>query len=418
MLQLSPRENGDEDGADAYWAEMACKEGLAPVFDVWYERLEQHHDGDAAEQDDKDGDDDEAPDLHAQEAVVVLLPRDNGAKVNKVCQVEKQVDNVGNVRLLRLFAKPAVVREADSGSKAHEEIVYAEDTTRTGAEEREGKVKDEETLAINHVVLLGVADAAARNVADHEAVEGAKDALVEDDIDDKVEADVAGVAVVLDQVEREVDEGKGHAVVAARLGRQQISQMLGHALGEFALANHGRGQDGIGGGDTGGDNEGFEPVKRRNHPPDEEADEKPANGHDGHQQEDDGAPVLLHVKLGQFDADGKTLDDENDARELDGDDINAAPGPRVDEIGGMGSEDDAAEGGDGGLANVHALLDNGRAQHEERGEAAEDNVDQVRLGDVEVVPRHGGGRLRVSRRGGRGSAAAVFESVLFVSQPK
>ena len=239
-------------------------------------------------------------------------------------------------------------------------------------------------------MLLGVADAAARNIANHEAVKGPKDALVEDHVDDEVEADLAGVAVVLYQVQREVDEGKGHAVVAAGLGGQQVSQMLGHALGELALADDGRGQDGIGGGDAGGDDKRVEPGERRDHPPDEEADNQPAKGHDGHEQEDDGAPVPFHVEFGQFDADGEALDDEDDARELNGDDVDAAPGPGIDQVGGMRPEDDAADGGNGGLTNVHALLDDRRAQHEERGEAAEDDVDQVRLGDVEVVPRHGG----------------------------
>lgn len=54
----------------------------------------------------------------------------------------------------------------------------------------------------------------------------------------------------------------------------------------------------------------------------------------------------------------------------------------------MGAEDDATYGGDGGFTNVEALFDDGRAQHEQAGEAAEDDVYQVRLGDGQVLPRH------------------------------
>ena len=47
----------------------------------------------------------------------------------------------------------------------------------------------------------------------------------------------------------------------------------------------------------------------------------------------------------------------------------------------MGAEDDTAQGCHSGLTNVQAFLDDGGAQHEQRGEAAEDDVDQVRLCD-------------------------------------
>lgn len=57
----------------------------------------------------------------------------------------------------------------------------------------------------------------------------------------------------------------------------------------------------------------------------------------------------------------------------------------------MRAEDDAAEGGDSGLTNIHALLNNSGAQHEEGGEAAQDDVHQVRLGDVDLRPHHCGG---------------------------
>lgn len=56
----------------------------------------------------------------------------------------------------------------------------------------------------------------------------------------------------------------------------------------------------------------------------------------------------------------------------------------------MGAEDDATDGGDGSFTNVQAFLDDGGAQHEQAGEAAEDQVDQMWLGDGEMIPRHDG----------------------------
>lgn len=98
--------------------------------------------------------------------------------------------------------------------------------------------------------------------------------------------------------------------------------------------------------------------------------------------------MLLHVVLGQLDPHGETLHDEDDPGELEGDLISVAPGEGIDEICGVRTEDDPTEGRDGGLADVHALFDEGGAEHEERGEAAEDDVDQMRPIDGEVVPGH------------------------------
>ena len=57
--------------------------------------------------------------------------------------------------------------------------------------------------------------------------------------------------------------------------------------------------------------------------------------------------MLLHVVLGKFDSDGETLDDEDDARELERDLIGISPCSRIDQIRSVGAEDDTADGGDG-----------------------------------------------------------------------
>ena len=163
---------------------------------------------------------------------------------------------------------------------------------------------------------------------------------------------------------------------------------LGVPLGELALSDDRGGQDGIGGGDAGGDDETLEPVQRGHHPPDEETRDEPAERHDGDEEEGDGLPVALQVELWQLDADGEALDNEDDAGELDGDEVDVAPFEGVYEVGGLGAEDDAAECRDGGFTDVHALLDDRGAEHEEGGEATEDDIHQMGIGDGEVIPRH------------------------------
>ena len=90
----------------------------SPIPHVWYEWLTYQHDGNSAKQQDKDGNDDEAPGNQTERAVIVLFPGNDGAKVNQISQIEKQIDDVGYVGLIRLLAEPAIVGEAYSCSKA------------------------------------------------------------------------------------------------------------------------------------------------------------------------------------------------------------------------------------------------------------------------------------------------------------
>ncbi|KAL2002967.1 hypothetical protein VTN02DRAFT_5440 [Thermoascus thermophilus] len=165
--------------------------------------------------------------------------------------------------------------------------------------------------------------------------------------------------------------------------------MLRHAPGELALAHDRRGQHRIRGGHAGRARQALQPGQRRDHPPDEQAGHQPAPGHDGQEEQDDRLPVPLHVGLGQFDPDGETLDDEDDPRALQGDLVDVAPRVRDEEVGRMGTEDDAAQRRDGGLADVELLLHEQRAQHEQRREASQDHVRHMGLIDIEMVPGHG-----------------------------
>jgi hypothetical protein len=100
---------------------------------------------------------------------------------------------------------------------------------------------------------------------------------------------------------------------------------------------------------------------RAEQPPYEQARDQPAVGHDRDQQEDNGPPVLFHVCSREFDTNGETLHDQNDARKFQGDQVYVSPRIWVNQIGGMRSKYDAAQRCDGSFANIQALLDHGGA---------------------------------------------------------
>jgi len=314
------------------------------------------------------------------------------------------------VRLLRLLREPAVIAEADAGREPDQQVVHAQQASRTGAEEGQDEVEDQETLPVDQALPLREFDRVPGGVADREAVDGAGDAFVEDGNADPVESHLVGIVTVSYDVDGQVDERKRHAVVASRLGGEDISKVFRDPPGELALADHRRGQHGIRRRHAGRTCQALQPAERGDHPPDEEAGDQPAPGHDGHEEQENGLPVPLHVRLGQFHPDGEALDDQDDARALESDLVDIAPGLRVEEVGGMGAEDDAAEGCDGGLTDVELLLDEQRAEHEQRGEATQDHVRHMGLIDIEVFPRHGGDRLWVSPHAER-ATRSVFVSL-------
>ncbi|RDL39474.1 uncharacterized protein BP5553_03814 [Venustampulla echinocandica] len=237
-------------------------------------------------------------------------------------------------------------------------------------------------------MLLSILDAMPANVANNESIYSPKDTLIENSEDYPMKSDFLRPRPVFYKVESQVDEGKSHSIVAPRLGREEISQMFGDPFGKLAFSNDGTGQDRVRCGNAGRTAEALEPIERRYHPPDEQTGHQPSERHDGKQQKHHTPPMLLHIIFGQFDPHGKALDDQDDARELERDLIGITPCSRVDQIGGVRAKDDATDGGDGGFTYVQPLLDERRAQHEKRREAAKDDVDQVRPIDRQVVPCH------------------------------
>ena len=122
-FQFSSGKNRCKDRADTDGTEMTSKERLPPSFDVWYEGFQRQYNRYAAEEDDKDGDDHKLPGCKANRRIVVLLPGNDRAKVDKVCQIEKQINDVGDMRFFRLLREPSIITETHTGSEADKQII-------------------------------------------------------------------------------------------------------------------------------------------------------------------------------------------------------------------------------------------------------------------------------------------------------
>lgn len=88
-LQFGSSQYGCEDGTHANGTEVTSKKRLSPCFDVWYQWLKHHHDWNAAEEDNHDGNDDQSPRSEPKQRVIVLFPWYDGAKVDEVRQIEQ-----------------------------------------------------------------------------------------------------------------------------------------------------------------------------------------------------------------------------------------------------------------------------------------------------------------------------------------
>ncbi len=100
--------------------------------------------------------------------------------------------------------------------------------------------------------------------------------------------------------------------------------------------------------------------------------------------------MALHVGFGQFDANGETLHHQDDSGKFQSDEIGIAPFEGINQIRGVRAKDDATNGGYGSFANVEFFLDEEGYQHKNTGETAQNDVDQVRLGNGKMIPGHGG----------------------------
>jgi hypothetical protein len=175
----------------------------------------------------------------------------------------------------------------------------------------------------------------------------------------------------------EVEEREGGAVVAAGLGLQEMADVVRNGtLGEFALADDARCQDGIRRSQAGGDDECAESSYVREESVDEGGGDKPSGHHHRAEQDSQGLPVLAHISGRQLNADAisglavpskvrreharENGQGDDDTGELEQESIEmtaASPPTRIDEVGAVGADGDTDGSRENRLADVEALLD-------------------------------------------------------------
>ncbi len=157
---------------------MTRKEGFPPRLHIGNQRFEDQHDRDAPEEDDQDRDDHQSPRGQADLGRVELAPRDDGAEVDKICQIEQQIDDIGHVRFFRLVRKPSIVAEPHAGGKADEQIIHPQERPASRAEERQHEIEDEKTLPVDQSLPVRQFDRMSSHVAHRDPVHGSENTLV------------------------------------------------------------------------------------------------------------------------------------------------------------------------------------------------------------------------------------------------
>ena len=140
-LQFSPSQNRGENGTDTNGTEVTSEESFTPCFHVRYNRFQQKHDWYTTEEDDQYCNHHQAPGYETEVGVVEVLPWDDGPKVNEVCQVEEQINDVGDVRLLRLLREPTIVTESDTAGESNQQVIHTQETSSSGTEDGQHKVE-------------------------------------------------------------------------------------------------------------------------------------------------------------------------------------------------------------------------------------------------------------------------------------
>jgi hypothetical protein len=105
---------------------VADEAGLAEGVDVGDPLVEGEDDGQPAEDKDGDDEDNEPPDAERQVGIVELVERDDGADVDEGGHVEEQIDDVTEVRLLRLPVEETVPGKGRAAGKGGEQVVRTE----------------------------------------------------------------------------------------------------------------------------------------------------------------------------------------------------------------------------------------------------------------------------------------------------
>lgn len=172
-----------------------------------------------------------------------------------------------------------------------------------------------------------------------------------------------------DDVEGEVDEGDGEAVVAGGLCGEEALQVQRDVLGgELALADDGLGQDGVCGGHARGDKQA--PGKRvaRHEPVHEGRKHKPPDHHGKEEQRAQRRPLVVHVPRRELDSDCHELDAEQDPGYLERVVQRVSPHVRVEPPEAVRSDHEPEHRRHRGLTEEELLLHHRRAQGKQDGE--------------------------------------------------
>lgn len=178
------------------------------------------------------------------------LPGTHGAEPHEDGHVEHHVHGGLDGVVERLEAEPVVPREGVAGDEASQHVVAADHAA--GAEDEDGHAdgEEQEALALDVLVALGPVEQRLREPADDPAVEDAHQhdvdaGLAEEEADRGREAALTRYRVavafsVLDEVQRQEEEGVPEAVVGPGLGDDDLLQVLWDVLiGEASLDDGG-----------------------------------------------------------------------------------------------------------------------------------------------------------------------------------
>src|SRR5436305_8756061 len=117
------------------------------------------------------------------------------------------------------------------------------------------------------------------DISDRETIDGTKYALVQNGVASPVEYHIACVGPVSEQIYRQIDERKGHPIIAARLSREDVTQVLRYSLCELSFADDGRGKYRVGGSNASCTCQSLQPCQWHDHPPDEDTCHEPPKCH-------------------------------------------------------------------------------------------------------------------------------------------
>ena len=133
---------------------MTTENSLPERLDVWDPFVEGNHDGQAPEEQDKDGDDDQPPDGEGQHRVIEVAEGHPSSNVDETSDVEEKIDDGTEDGLLCLSVEETIPSESSTTGKRGQEVISAEHGTGADHQKREGNVLGDIGLTIDQPLPL------------------------------------------------------------------------------------------------------------------------------------------------------------------------------------------------------------------------------------------------------------------------